>query len=226
MVVPVYGCAGCLRALHTRLAGSLASARIDYELLFVDDASEDGAGDVLELLRAENPGVSVVSHRTNAGQHASIADGLLRASGQFAAVIDCDLQDPPELIPGMLARARAGADIVVAKRRSHGRKGWRRAATGIFGYLARRRHRSALIGTHSVFSVVSRRAIDGFLAHPDRQRMYLPVLESLRLPVESVDYDRAERPIGRSAYRASALVGRAWHLLIGPARRRGEEQGG
>lgn len=83
------------------------------------------------------------------------------------------------------------------------------------------------MGTHSVFSVISRRALDGFLSHPDRRRMYLPVLETLRLPVRSVDYDRAERPSGRSAYRASSLVGRAWSLLVTPVTRHdGENQGG
>lgn len=216
VVIPVYRCAACLPPLHARLTDTLNRAGISFEVLFVDDASPDNAAEVLHRLASENPSVLVVTHEVNQGQHAAIAEGMQRAGGRFAAVLDCDLQDPPELLPEMLRRARGGAPIVVGRRRSHGRRGWRRVATSVFGVLARRRLRSQLVGTHSVFSVLSRHAIDGYLMHPDRRTMYLPVLESLRLPIESIDYDRAERRVGRSGYRAAGLVRRAWRLLLAP----------
>ncbi len=213
VVVPVYGCAASLDPLCRRVTAALGARGISHQIIFVNDASRDAAAVVLARLSAASSSVQVISLPKNRGQHAAIAEGLARATGRWAAVIDCDLQDPPELLPQMLERAVDHADIVVGRRGAHGQTWWRRAATGVFGMLARRRHGSRLVGTHSVFSVLSRPAIDGYLSRDERTRMYLPVLEVLGLPIASFDYDRTARPQGTSAYGASGLLRRAGRVL-------------
>jgi len=214
VVVPVYGCAACLDELHARITATLEPRGSTYEIILVDDASRDDAAGVLTQMSAGDPRVVVVSLPLNRGQHAAIAEGLARAKGRWAAVMDCDLQDPPELLPRMLLLADHGADIVVGRRGAHSQVWWRRLATSAFGVLVRHRHGGSLVGTHSVFSVVSRRAVDSYLRRDERMVMYLPVLEALGLPIASVDYDRASRAAGQSAYGALGLARRAARVLV------------
>lgn len=216
VVVPVYGCAACLDDLRRRVAHALDSSRISYDIVFVDDSSRDGASAVLARLAAEHPAVRVITLATNQGQHAAIAAGIAAATGQHVAVMDCDLQDPPELLPRMLAALSSSVDAVVGRRVASGDAWWRRMGTRAFGVLARRRHQSRLIGTHSVFSVLTRRAVEEYLGRDDRRLMYLPVLESAGLRIHSFDYDRASRHAGTSAYGIAGLMRRAWRVLTAP----------
>ncbi len=215
VIVPVYGCAECLDELRARTAAALDAHGIGHQIVFVNDASRDDAARVLVRLAAADPRVEVISLPVNRGQHAAIAEGLAGSTGRWAAVMDCDLQDPPELLPDMLSMAR-GADIVVARRGAHAQSRWRRLASAAFGALARRKHGSRLVGTHSVFSVVSRRAVEGYLRRDERMTMYLPVMEALGLKIASFDYDRAPRAAGRSAYTALGLLRRAGRVLAAP----------
>jgi glycosyltransferase involved in cell wall biosynthesis len=213
VVVPVYGCAACLDELYTRTTAVLETDARGHELVFVDDASPDGAARVLAGLAARDRRVTVLALPENRGQPAAIAAGLARARGRWAAVMDGDLQDPPETVPRLLAVARQGVDIVVARRRAHPQPRWRRWAGRAFAALVRARHGSRLAGTHSLFSVLSQRAVAGYLRREERLVTYLPVLETLGLPIASVDYDRSVRASGTSAYDLGRLLRRAWRVL-------------
>lgn len=216
VVIPVFGCASCLDELHRRVQRALVEHQISYEVVFVDDASQDRAGERLAIVASLDRRVRVLVNDVNRGQHASIARGLQACVGRWAAVMDCDLQDPPELLPGMLARARRDIDIVVGRRTAHAQSWWRRVGSTVFGFLVRRRHGSALAGSHSVFSVLSRRAVDAYLRRPERTLMYLPVLEALQMSRASVDYDRAPRAAGTSAYGVGRLIARLFRVLSAP----------
>jgi len=220
VVIPVYGCADCLETLRARLATAMERHRISYEIVFVDDASRDAAASVLARLAAGSPQVRVISLQENRGQPAAIAAGLALAAGQWCAVMDCDLQDPPELLPEMLTTVVERADILVTRRLRHSQVWWRRVASSTFGPVARRRQNSTLIGRYSVFSVISRRAVIGYLQRAEREVVYLPVLERLGLPIVSFDYARAGRHTGRSSYTTLALARRAIRVLLAPGARK------
>jgi dolichol-phosphate mannosyltransferase len=195
---------------------SLTAGGIAFELILVNDCSPDDADSVLARLAGQDARVNVVTNTTNQGQHAAISRGIERAVGQWIAVMDCDLQDPPELLPEMLARARAGAPIVIGRRRAHQQRAWRRMATVLFGVLLRVRHHGLGGGSYSVFSVVSRDAAERYLQRHARSVTYLPILADLGMPLASVDYDRAPRTCGESAYSAARLVRHAWDVLRHP----------
>ena len=112
VVVPVFGCAGCLHQLHRRLVASVGSITGDYELIFVDDRSEDGAWDVLRALAARDPRVRALRLSRNFGQAAAITAGLDASRGRWTVVMDCDLEEPPEAIPAFYAKALEGFDLV------------------------------------------------------------------------------------------------------------------
>src|SRR6202007_1924225 len=126
VVVPVYGCADCLDALHARLTASVTGLAERYELVFVDDRSLDDGWSVLERLAREDGHVRAFRLSRNFGQDAAITAGLSQARGDWVVVMDCDLQEAPEDIPRLWAAAGEGYDIVRTTRRGGRHPAFRR----------------------------------------------------------------------------------------------------
>ena len=206
VVIPVYGCAPCLRPLHERLKRALAEVSDDVEVVFVDDRSPDGAWDVLRELAAEDPDVKAIRLSRNFGQHAAITAGLVEASGRWVAVMDCDLQDPPEQVQRLYAKALEGYDVVLC-RRNRRRGSWLRRATGSAYHRARNRlSKTELYSSYTNLSLISRKVVDAFLTLRDRDRQYLLIVDWLGFRRTEIEVDQAERPAGRSAYDWRALL--------------------
>ena len=107
---------------HARVVAALGD--VPFELVIVDDGSRDGTAAVLAGLADDDPRVKVVTLSRNFGHQAALTAALEHTSGDVVVMLDGDLQDPPELIPEMLDRWRAGADVVYAVRseRARGRR--------------------------------------------------------------------------------------------------------
>jgi glycosyltransferase involved in cell wall biosynthesis len=188
------------------LHAALDIAVPDWNVVFVDDASPDGSWSKLEELARNDPRVQALKLSRNFGQHAAITAGLAESSGRWTAVMDCDLQDPPEELPQMLATARDGYEVVLTKRERR-RQPWHRrlAARAYF------RLRNALLGTKvdpefASLSIVSRPVVEAFLKMGDRDRQYMLILHWLgfRRAVRKLEPD--ERYEGHSSYTFSKLV--------------------
>ena len=123
VVSPVYGCAGCLRELVSRLQTTLTAIGETWEIVLVDDASPDAAWPVARELGAADPRIKAIALSRNFGQHHAISAGLDFASGDWVVVLDCDLQDRPEEIARLWAKAREGHDVVFAEREAR-QDGW------------------------------------------------------------------------------------------------------
>lgn len=206
VVVPVYGCRGCLHALHERLRASLESAVGTFEIILVDDRSPDGAWEVIQELARRDPHVRGFRLSRNFGQSAAITAGFAQSRGRWTVVMDCDLQEPPEEIPRLYATAREGYDIVHTKRRD--RRG--SPLRGLAGRLYWRASRFFLrldVGTeHGTLSIASRKAVDAFLSLGDVHREYLLALSWLGFRQTTIEVERTERHEGRSSYTLPALV--------------------
>jgi undecaprenyl-phosphate 4-deoxy-4-formamido-L-arabinose transferase len=112
VVIPVYNEVSTLEELHHRLERTLKGLSRSYEIIFVDDGSDDGSGDLLRLLHARDPAVRVVRFNRNYGQHAAVFAGLERCRGEVVVTLDADLQNPPEEIPKLLERIEEGCEVV------------------------------------------------------------------------------------------------------------------
>src|SRR3989442_973673 len=108
VVVPVYRCGECLRALYDRVTRSVSEITSDYELVFVDDRSPADGWSTLRELAAPDSRVRAIRLSRNFGQHAAITAGLAESTGRWVTVMDCDLQDPPEEIPRLYMAAQQG----------------------------------------------------------------------------------------------------------------------
>ena len=104
VVVPLYDEQDGVRTLHTRLTAALEPLEIAYELVFVDDGSQDGTTDLLDGIAAADSRVVVLQLSRNFGHQAAVSAGIDHARGQAVVVMDGDLQDPPEVIPRLPRR--------------------------------------------------------------------------------------------------------------------------
>jgi polyisoprenyl-phosphate glycosyltransferase len=206
VVVPVYGCDGCLHALHDRLRAALSRITGSFEIVLVDDRSPDGAWETIVELAGKDRAVRGFRLSRNFGQHAAITAGLAQSRGRWTVVMDCDLQEPPEEIPRLYAKAREGYEIVYTSRK--GRPGSRLRVAAGRSYMRLRRF---LLGTGDAtnagtLSILSRKVVDSFLTLRDKDREYLIALEWLGFRHATIEVERAERHEGRSSYTPRRLL--------------------
>jgi glycosyltransferase involved in cell wall biosynthesis len=200
VVIPVYRCRDCLPELHRRLGESAKSIRGDVEFVFVEDAGGDGSWEALAELAARDPRVKAYRLSRNFGQHAAITAGLSKATGRWVVVMDCDLQDPPEEIGRLYAKAAEGYDIVLARRLTKRQSFARRLVGKLYFALLNVFTGSSIDASYGSFSIISRKVVDAFLRLRDRDRHYLFILRWLGFETATIDYRPAERPAGRSSY--------------------------
>jgi dolichol-phosphate mannosyltransferase len=214
VVVPVYGCADCLQALHQRLVGTLERRVGSFEIVLVDDCARDGAWDVIRRLAEQDRRLRGIRLSRNFGQHAAITAGLAECTGERAVVMDCDLQDPPEVIPRLLEKSLAGHDIVLARRKRKQHSLLRRMAASLYfralGALSGRR----FDGEFGAFSLITRPVIDAYLRLRDRDRHYLFILYWLGYDAAAIEYEHAPRHSGASSYSLRALLRHALAGLV------------
>ncbi|MDQ6915750.1 MAG: glycosyltransferase family 2 protein, partial [Actinomycetota bacterium] len=202
VVVPVYGCRASLVPLYERVTAALRGVTGDYELLFVDDGTDDGSWDVLAGLAAADPAVRALRLSRNFGQDAAITAGLTRSAGRWVIVMDCDLQEPPEAIPELYRKATEGYEMVRTTRRRRGHSRLRRWSSRSYRRLMLERDSHP---EYSNMSLLSRKVVDAFLSMRDRDREYTLVLDWLGFSQAVVTIDFAERDT-RSGYTLRRLI--------------------
>ena len=205
VVIPVYNCAGCLPALHERLTETLSAITADYEIVLVDDRSRDDAWDVLTALARADRRLRIVRLSRNFGQHAAITAGLTRSRGDWTVVMDCDLQEPPEEIARLWAKAQEGYDIVRATRKGRRHSAFRRMSASLYRRMLSEREGGEI--EFSTLSLISRKVVDAFLQLRDRDREYQLVLDWLGFSQATISFAHADRAgDSPSAYGLRELV--------------------
>jgi dolichol-phosphate mannosyltransferase len=200
VVVPVYFNAGSLAALAERLRAVAARADFDLEAIFVDDGSKDASWDRIAEITRSWPAARAVRLTRNFGSQMAISAGLSEARGDAAAVLSADLQEPPELLPEMVAAWRRGAAAVLAVRRSRPEALPSRAASSLYYRILRRLAFPEMpTGGFDCF-LVSRPAID-FLRESREVHTSLPgLLLWSGFAAALVPYDRVAREEGESRW--------------------------
>src|SRR5262245_58297011 len=168
VVIPVYGCSGTLRPLHEQLSKVLPVLSDRYEIVFVDDRAGDGSWPILQELAQADQHVIACRLSRNFGQQIAITAGLEQSRGDYVVVMDCDLQDPPEVIAELVASARGGFDIVFAKRKASYRSPFRTIAGRVYFFLLGLLSGCWIDDEVGAFSIISRRVVEAFLAFRER----------------------------------------------------------
>ncbi|MFD3540805.1 glycosyltransferase family 2 protein [Streptomyces sp. NPDC058662] len=208
IVVPVFNEEEVLSVLVARLRPILDGCGEPYEVLAVDDGSTDRTPELLEGVRSAWPELRVVTLRRNSGHQAALTAGLHRARGAHVVSIDADLQDPPELIPDMLALARAdGLDIVYGVRADRSTDtGFKRRTAGAYYWLMRRLAGSFVPAQAGDFRLLSRSVVETLKTLPDQGQIYRLLIPSLGFRSGRIAYQREERAAGATKYPLHKMV--------------------
>jgi glycosyltransferase involved in cell wall biosynthesis len=213
VVVPAYNEAPVLPAFHRRLATVMDGLGLGWEVVYVDDGSSDGTLGLLLTLKMERPEVALVALSRNFGKEAALTAGLDHARGRDAViVIDADLQDPPELIPALIAAWREGVDVVYAQRRSRAGETWLKRATAntFYRLMGRIGGPVRLPPDTGDFRLMSRRAVDALLRLRERHRFMKGLFAWVGFPSRAVLYDRDPRVAGTTKWNYRQL----WTLSL------------
>jgi polyisoprenyl-phosphate glycosyltransferase len=199
VVVPVFNEEDVLPELQRRVDGALGALAGGHELIYVDDGSVDRSVEIIEGLVREHPHVVLVRLSRNFGMEIAMSAGMDYARGSHVALLHADLQDPPELIPEMVARAVAGADVVYARRIGRDESLLKRMlATGFYA-LMQRLARTPYQGQAGDFRVMSRRVVDAVRFMPERRRFLRGMIAWVGYEQVLIEYRRAGRRAGRGA---------------------------
>jgi glycosyltransferase involved in cell wall biosynthesis len=189
-----------LPRLSARLADALAAVDRGYEVLYVDDGSSDGSAPLIEGWALGDDRTILVELSRNFGMEIAMSAGMDHARGQFVVLMHADLQDPPELIPEMLALAhREQADVVYARRIGSDESPLKHSLAGVFYTLMGRVARTPYQGQAGDFRLMSRRVVDTIRQMPERRRFLRGMVAWVGFKQVAVDYRRAGRTSGRGA---------------------------
>jgi polyisoprenyl-phosphate glycosyltransferase len=211
LVIPVYNEEAVLPALVARLR-NVFSAEHTQEIglssvrfLFVDDGSEDTSAEILAREIAVGLPAVVIRLSRNFGHQAAVSAGLDATEADYVAVLDADLQDPPELVAEMISAARRGYDVVFAKRRSRQEGWWRKAGYWLFYRLLSALSDVRIPLDTGDFSLMSRRVVRAMRALPERLRFPRVLRAWVGFSQTVVEFDRPSRLAGRTKYDLSRL---------------------
>lgn len=214
VVVPLYRCEECVPELHRRLTSTLETLTSSFEIVLVNDGSPQADWSVARALARRDRRVKAINLSRNFGQHYALTAGLDHAEGDWVVVMDGDLQDPPEEIPRLYAKALEGHGIVYGRKvtRIHSpiKRAGSRALTAVLGFLMGEKLDNAV--TH--FSIVSRDVVEALRRFKERNRSYAFLLRWVGFDVAYVDVEHHARYAGTGSYTFTKLVRLALEMVV------------
>jgi glycosyltransferase involved in cell wall biosynthesis len=199
VVAPLYEEEALVEAFHARVCAALEG--IPFELVLVDDGSADRTPQLLAELAARDPRVRVVQLSRNFGHQTALTAGLDHARGDAVAMLDADLQDPPELIPAMLEHWRRGTDVVYAvRRRRDGETRFKLTTARWFYRLFSALADVELEADSGDFRLLDRAPLDALTSMRERSRFLRGMTVWVGYTQTAVPYERAARAAGETKY--------------------------
>lgn len=202
VIVPCFNEEAVLWETHRRLTSVLDGLNpITYEVIYVDDGSRDRTAEMLREFQSSDARVRVVLLSRNFGHQIAVTAGLAESRGDAAVLIDADLQDPPEIIPEMIARWRDGYDVVYGLRTDRsGETTFKLWTAKIFYYMLNHVSRVQIPPDVGDFRLMNRRVVNALLAMPERDRFLRGMISWIGYKQVAVLYERAPRFAGASKY--------------------------
>jgi glycosyltransferase involved in cell wall biosynthesis len=208
IVVPVFNEESVLPELFARLTALFATQPgCIWQTVLVDDGSRDRTVELVRAQSARDPRFRLVELSRNFGFQSALSAGIAAAAGADAVVtMDADLQDPPEIIPALVAAWHDGAEVVRATRRSRQETGLRRAGFDLFHAVFGKLIDYPVEPNTGTFGLLGRAAVEAFNQLPERHRFFPGLRAWIGFPAADVPYDRHERAAGQSQQSFGRLV--------------------
>jgi dolichol-phosphate mannosyltransferase len=214
IVIPVFNESELIEELVKRVKSNTESITTDYEILLVDDGSNDSTWS--EILREANleKRVKGLKFSRNFGHHYAITAGLHQSSGKWVVVMDGDLQDRPEVIPQLFKKANEGNDVVFVNRKNR---------TESYSYILLQRIYYKMLNylsgvkfnpEQANFSIINRKVVEAFIQFPENARFYASTIKWLGFKTASIDAEHGKRFIGKPAYTFKKRIKLATDVII------------
>lgn len=217
VITPVYNESDGLLQYEERVrAALLDSDQFDFEVLFVEDGSEDGSWDIIKQICNRDNRFRGIRLSRNYGSHIALSAGFANARGEAIATLACDLQDPPEVVLEFLERWQQGARIVWGKRRTRQDKAWRVFTSNLFFKLVRRHAmpRGSKFTTGS-FLLVDKIVAECFSQFQEQHRITFALVAWTGFEQDVVEYDRMQRYAGQSKWGFVQMMKTMYDAFIG-----------
>ncbi|MCO5190075.1 MAG: glycosyltransferase family 2 protein [Anaerolineae bacterium] len=208
VIAPVHNEEPVLHLLYERVSAVLESMGEPWELILVDDGSRDKSAEIINELHARDPRVRGLSFSRNFGFQVAVSAGLDMARGDAVILIDADLQDPPEVIPDMIAKWREGYDVVYGIRATREGETWFKKGTAKAFYRIIDRITGIDIPLDTGdFRLMDRRVVEAIKRMPERNRFLRGMVPWVGYRQTGVQYHRAARVAGSSKFTSVRQMG-------------------
>jgi glycosyltransferase involved in cell wall biosynthesis len=217
VVVPCYNEEEGVRELHRRVTAVChACVGKAYELVLVNDGSSDATWKLMCELSELDKNIVAVNLSRNHGHQLALSAGLQMCRGERIFIIDADLQDPPELLPKMMARMDDGCDVVFGQRvKREGETAFKKASAFVFYRLLNRMVDIDIPRDTGDFRLMSRRAVDILNSMPEHHRFIRGMVSWIGMRQEALPYERAARFAGETKYPLSKMIRFAIDAITG-----------
>lgn len=206
VVLPAYNEEKMIQKAADTIGQILSAEHIEYELVFVDDGSRDGTWREIEQTADRDSHVTGIHFSRNFGKESAMLAGLANAAGDCCAVMDCDLQHPPETLVEMYRLWEQGYEVVEGVKRTRGKESaLHRASAGAFYRIISRAVKIDM-SRASDFKLLDRKAVDAVLSMPERNTFFRALSSWVGFRTTSVEFDVQERTEGESKWSTWSLI--------------------
>ncbi len=206
VVVPAFNEQEVLPLTYPRLKGVMDTLG-DYEIIFVNDGSRDDTLNVLKGIAAKDSTVKVISFSRNFGHQEAVSAGMAASSGQAVIIIDCDLQDPPEIIPQMAEKWKSGADIVYGQRtKRKGETAFKKLTARVYYKTLKALGGQYIPENTGDFRLIDRKVCDSLNAMPEKNRFLRGMAAWSGYRQEPLEFVRDERAAGKTKYSMKKML--------------------
>lgn len=206
IVTPVYNEEEILSEFYKRLTAVLEKMGEPYEIILVNDGSSDNSLGIMKEINGRDKRVKIVNLSRNFGHQTAITAGLDHVTGDVVAIMDSDLQDPPEALPAFFQKQRQGYDVVYAIRKNRKEGGLKKAAYAVFYRLLKKMANINIPLDSGDFCVMSSKALNTLKSMPERNRFLRGLRGWIGFRQIGMEYDRDKRFAGEVKYTFNKLL--------------------
>ena len=215
IVIPAYNEEKMIWKTTEVVSGIMEREKIPFELVFVNDGSKDRTWEMIEKAAEKNSHVTGIRFSRNFGKESAIFAGLANAEGDCIAVMDCDLQHPPETLVEMYRLWEQGYEVIEGVKRSRGKESiLHRASAGMF-YKIMSKAVQIDMSRASDFKLMDRKAVEALLSMPERNAFFRALSSWVGYRTTSVEFDVQERTEGESKWSTWSLIKYAVRNIVG-----------
>ncbi len=205
VVIPVFNEKEVLSELYKRTTSVMNKLGEPYEIIFVNDGSNDGSLELMKLLHSEDSHVKIIDFSRNFGHQMAISAGLDQSSGKAVIIMDADLQDPPEVLPQFVQKWKEGFDVVYGIRRRRGNI-FKRVSYKLFYRILSRISNIYIPEESGDFSLLSRRVVEAIKSAKERNRFIRGIRSWVGFSQIGIEYERPIRVGGKPKYTLTKLI--------------------